>query len=155
MRYDLEPTRNIVGDVSGLLANFCDELIGAFYPKNISKKVNIVVTELFDNAVENSADDSSKLSLDLRIDGQQLRIQMKNAARRSQFRKVKAHINRINSADDLRELMSDTIRMRREGRLKGGLGLIRLAAENKFRLSVKYHRPYLILESWIPLGGSK
>ena len=51
MRYDLSPVKNIIGDLSGLLGNFSDELIGAFYPKNVSKKANIVITELVNNAV--------------------------------------------------------------------------------------------------------
>ena len=46
MRYDLSPIRNIIGDLSGLLGNFSDELIGAFYPKTVSKKANIVISEL-------------------------------------------------------------------------------------------------------------
>jgi len=155
MRYDLCPTRNIIGDMSGVLGDFCDELLGAFYPRNISKKANIVITELFNNAVANNVDEDSRITLELKIDGGRLWIRVMNVASRSQFRKVKAHVQRINSTDNLRELMADTIRQRREGRLKGGLGLIRLAAENKFQLSVRYRRPYLIIDSRIPLGGSR
>ena len=61
MRYELSPMKNIIGDLSGLLGNFSDEFIGAFYPKNISKKANIVITELVNNAVVNSADGDSKI----------------------------------------------------------------------------------------------
>ncbi|GAH15339.1 unnamed protein product, partial [marine sediment metagenome] len=38
-------------------------------------------------------------------------------------------------------------------RLKGGLGLIRVVAENKFDISVDYKEPFLIVESQISLGG--
>jgi hypothetical protein len=153
MRYDLSPIRNIIGDLSGLLGNFSDELIGAFYPRTISKKANIVITELVNNAVVNSADDDSKITLWIMINKDLLRISVANAANESQYRRVREHIQMINSAGDLRKLLADTIRERRKSRLKGGLGLIRLAAENKFALSARYRTPYLIVDSQIGLGG--
>ncbi len=153
MRYDLSPMKNIIGDLSGLLGNFSDELIGAFYPKNVSKKANIVITELVNNAVANSADGDSKIILEIMINKDLLRIRVTNVAKRSQYRKVKDHINKINSTGDLIKLLAETIRERRKDRLRGGLGLIRLAAENKFTLSARYRAPYLVIDSHIGLGG--
>jgi len=153
MRYDLSPVRNVIGDLSGLLGTFCDELIGAFYPKNISKKANIVITELVNNAIRNSADGEGKMLLEIAINQDILRIQVTNPATMSQYEKVKGHIDRINSAGDLRALLAHTIRERRKDRLRGGLGLIRLAAENKFTLSAHYRAPYLVIDSEIGLGG--
>ena len=153
MRYDLSPIRNVIGDLSGLLGNFSDELIGAFYPKTVGKKANIVITELVNNAVVNSTDRNGKIILEIGIDGDVLCIRVANAANRSQYRKVRDHIRMINSADDLRKLLADTIRERRKDRLRGGLGLIRLAAENKFSLSARYRAPFLIIDSQIKLGG--
>jgi hypothetical protein len=153
MRYDLSPIKNIIGDLSGLLGNFSDELIGAFYPKTVSKKANIVITELVNNAVDNSADGNSKVILEIMIDKDLLHIRVSNAAKRSQYKKVRDHIEMINSAEDLRKLLAETIRERRKDRLKGGLGLIRLAAENKFTLSAHYRAPYLVIDSQIGLGG--
>ena len=153
MRYDLSPMRNIIGDLSGLLGNFSDELIGAFYPKNVSKKANVVITELINNAVVNSTDGDSKITLEIMINKLVLRIRVTNAAKRSQYRKVREHIKMINSTGDLRKLLAETIRERRKDRLRGGLGLIRLAAENKFTLSARYRAPYLVIDSQIGLGG--
>ena len=153
MRYDLSPKRNIIGDLSGLLGNFSDELIGAFYQKNVSKKANIVITELVNNAVVNSTDGDSKVILEIMINKDLLRIKVTNTAKRLQYRKVRDHIKMINSTGDLRTLLAETIRERRKDRLRGGLGLIRLAAENKFTLSVGYRAPYLTVDSQIGLGG--
>jgi hypothetical protein len=153
MRYDLSPMKNIIGDLSGLLGNFSDELIGAFYPKNVSKKANIVITELVNNAVVNSTDGDSKITLEIMINKHALRIRVTNVAKRSQYRKVRDHIKMINSTDDLRRLLAETIRERRKDRLRGGLGLVRLAAENKFTLSTRYRAPYLVIDSRIGLGG--
>jgi len=153
MRYDLSPSKNVIGELSGLLGNFCDEFIGAFYPRNISKKANIVITELFNNAVTNNIDGDSKIVLELKINKHRLWIKVMNVVNRSQYRKVKAHVKRINSTEDLKTLLTETIRERRKDRRKGGLGLIRLAAENKFRLSVRYRAPFLIVESQFSLGG--
>jgi hypothetical protein len=153
MRYDISPKRNIIGDLSGLLGTFSDELIGAFYPKTVSKKANIVITELVNNAVVNSPEGDSKITLEIMIDRHLLRIRVTNAAERSQYKKVRKHIKMINSTRDLRQLLAETIRERRKDRLRGGLGLIRLAAENKFTLSTHYRAPYLIIDSQIGLGG--
>ncbi len=153
MRYDVSPTKNIIGDFSGLLGNFCDELIGAFYPGIISKKANIVITELLNNAIDNNIDGESEIILEVRINKDQLWIKVMNAAEAEQFEKVKAHVERINSSEDKRKLLADTIRRRRKDRLEGGLGLIRLVAENKFTLSVDYADPFLIVESQFALGG--
>jgi hypothetical protein len=153
MRYDLSPTRNITGDLTGLLGGFCDELVGAFYPRNIGKKANIVLTELFNNAVTNNTDGDSRIVLELQVNRERLWIRVMNVVRRSQYRKVKAYVKRINSAEDPRRLLADTIRERRKDRLKGGLGLIRLVAENKFSLSARYRAPFLIVECQFSLGG--
>jgi len=153
MSYEIYPIKNIIGDLSGLLGNFCDEFIGSFYSRNISKKSNIVTTELLNNALANNIDGDSKIMLEIKISKERLWIKVKNVARREQFDKVRAHITRINDSDDLRKLLADTIHQRRKDRQRGGLGLIRLAAENKFNLSVGYDDPFLVIESQISLGG--
>jgi hypothetical protein len=152
MRYSISPEKNIIGDVGGLIAGFCEELVGSFYPRVVSKRANTVITELFNNAIENSIDPSSTITLEVQINGALLRITMTNVARQDQFEKIRSHVDRINSAD-IRQLMAETIRERRRLQLKGGLGLIRLALENKSRISVDYKEPLLIVESEIPLGG--
>jgi hypothetical protein len=149
----LSPSKNIIGDLSGLIGHFCEELIGSFYTRNISRKANIVITELFNNAVENSTDGESNIILELEINEDILIIRVKNVAERGQFESVKAHIDKINSATDKRKLLADTIRARRKKQLQGGLGLIRLVAENKFDVSVEYSSPYIVIESQFPLGG--
>ena len=134
------------------MPGFCEELIGSFYPRLVSKRTNTVITELFNNAIENSTDPASTITLEVQINGAQLCIKMTNVARQEQFERVKRHVDRINSTD-LHRLMAETIRERRKLQLKGGLGLMRLALENKSRISVDYKEPFLIVESEIPLGG--
>jgi len=152
MRCSISPQKNIIGDIGGLIAGFCEELVGAFYPRLVSKRANTVITELFNNAIENGIDPASTITLEVQINGALLRIKMTNVARQEQFEKIKSHVDRINSTD-IRRLMAETIRERRRLQLKGGLGLIRLALENKSRISVDYKEPLLIVESEILLGG--
>jgi len=152
VRYSISPQKNIIGDIGGLIARFCEELVGSFYPRVVSKRANTVITELFNNAVENSADPAGAITLEVQIDGAMLRIRMTNVAPWEQFQRVKKHIDQINSAD-IRRLMAETIRERRKLQLKGGLGLIRLALENKSRISADYQEPFLVVESEISLGG--
>ena len=152
MRYSISPQRNIIGDIGGLIARFCEDLVGSFYPRVVSKRANTVISELFNNAVENNADPAGAITLEVQIDGAILRIRMTNVAPQEQFEKVKKHIDQINTAD-IRRLMAETIHERRRLQLKGGLGLMRLALENKSRISADYHDPFLIVESEISLGG--
>ena len=152
-RYELSPVRNFIGDLSGLLASFTDELIGAFFPRTISKKANIVITELVNNAVRNTADENSKIVLETGINRKLLVIRVTNVAGPEQYAAVWNRIERISTSEDPRKLLAQTIRERRKERLRGGLGLIRLAAENKFDLSAAYDAPYLTVESRIALGG--
>ena len=59
--YTIYPVRNIISDLSALIGDFCEETIGSFYPRVVSKKANVVLTELVNNAIENSADGRSKI----------------------------------------------------------------------------------------------
>jgi hypothetical protein len=151
--YSISPKKNIICDLSAIIGNFCEETIGSFYPRKVSKKANIVITELLNNALENSNDGKSKIVIKLNLDEDHLIVKVINIVDQVQFEKVKAHVEKINSVENIRNLLRETILERRKDRLKGGLGLIRLVAENKFKLSVDYQKPYLIVESQYDLGG--
>ena len=152
MRCSISPQRNIIGDIGGLIASFCEQLVAAFYPRLVSKRANTVITELFNNAIENTADPGEAITLEVEINRSVLQIRMTNAARPEQFEKVRKHVELINSTD-IRQLMAETLRERRRRQLKGGIGLMRLALENKSRISVDYKDPLLLVESEISLGG--
>jgi hypothetical protein len=151
--YTISPVKNIICDLSAIVGDFCEEAIGSFYPRNVSKKANIVITELLNNALENCNDSDSKIGLKLHVDEGNLIVRVVNPVDKEQYESVRAHIDRINSVDNIRTLLRETILERRKDRLKGGLGLIRLVAENKFKLSVDYKKPFLIVESQYVLGG--
>ena len=152
-RYELSPVKNLIGDLSGLLGSFTDELLSAFFPRNISKKANIVITELVNNAVVNNTDENGKIVLETGINQEILFIRVTNTTDLDHYDAVRRHIERIMTSDNPQQLLAQTIRERRKERLRGGLGLIRLAAENKFELSADYEAPYLTVESRIALGG--
>ena len=52
------------------------------------------------------------------------------------------------------DLLAETLRARRADRLKGGLGLLRLVSENRFRLSARYEHEHLTVFAAFPLRGS-
>ena len=153
LSYSISPVQNIICDLSALIGDFCEELIGSFYTRVVSKKANVVITELLNNAIENILDKDSGIILNVKINEDRLLIEVMNVVNRKQYEKVKAQVKKINSANNIRELLRETIQQRRGKRLKGGLGLIRLVAENKFDISVDYKEPFLIVESHISLGG--
>ena len=151
--YTISPVKNIICDLSAIIGNFCEETIGSFFPRNVSKKANIVITELINNALENCNDSDSQIGLKLHVDESKLIIKVVNPVEEEQYEHVRAHVDRINNTENIRALLRRTILERRKDRLKGGLGLIRLVAENKFKLTVDYRKPYLIVESQYVLGG--
>lgn len=153
LSYSISPVQNIICDLSALIGDFCEELIGSFYTRVVSKKANVVITELLNNAIENMLDKDSGIILNVKINEDRLLIEVMNVVNRKQYEKVKAQVQKINSANNIRELLKETIQQRRNKRLKGGLGLIRVVAENKFNISVDYKEPLLIVESHISLGG--
>lgn len=153
LSYSISPVQNIICDLSALIGDFCEELIGSFYTRVVSKKANVVITELLNNAIENILDKDSGIILNVKINEKRLLIEVMNVVNRTQYEKVKAQVQKINSANNIRELLKETIHQRRNKRLKGGLGLIRVVAENKFDISVDYKEPFLIVESQISLGG--
>lgn len=151
--YTISPFKNVICDLSGIIGNFIQELLGAFYPRQISKKANTVLTELINNVLENVTVGKSEIGVDLKINQENLTIRVRNYATKAQFQKVKEHIDKINSTANIKDLLKETIHSRKSEHLKGGLGLIRLVAENKFSISVDYNEKYLTIESQIALGG--
>jgi len=111
--------------------------------------VSLTLTE----SCRNTADENSKIVLETGINRKLLVIRVTNVARPEQYAAVWNRIERISTSEDPRKLLAQTIRERRKERLRGGLGRIRLAAENKFDLSAAYDAPYLTVESRIALGG--
>ncbi|MBI4953909.1 MAG: ATP-binding protein [Myxococcales bacterium] len=153
MSFRVRPLGNVVGDLSGILGAHATELVGAFYPRRVSNKVNVVLTELVNNVLQNFVDRESDIQVTLRLDAERLVLRVSNAATPAQYDKVRGIVERIQATPDPRTLLRDTIRERRKSRLRGGLGLLRLVVENKFQLGVSYDQSVLTVESRIALGG--
>jgi|GEM_PF-1270585 len=137
-RLSVGPLDHVTGDLAGLIGEHVLQLLGMFYPKNIAKKANVVVTELVTNVFENIYDPKSTFDLELQAAPTGLVIVVRNDVSTEQYAKVKARVDLIRETPDLRALVASTIRERRAQRLKGGLGLMRLAQENKFAIESAY-----------------
>lgn len=144
---------NVMGDLSSLVAKPAAELVGAFYPPRLAKRVNSVITELVNNAVENAPHAEASVAVELHLDAQRLQVTVSNDCTPEQFRVVKAHLERIHSASSALDLLRQTLAERRRTKLSGGIGLIRLVAENKFHLDISYDSTVLTVHCWLELGG--
>jgi hypothetical protein len=151
--YELEPTENIVGDLSGLIGQFCDSFVGAFYPRVVSRKANVVVTELFNNAVAHNTDGNSRIRVSLGLVDGSMKVRVMSAATPDQADELKYRLAEMRDAADQRAMLAHTIRDRHARKLAGGLGLMRLVVENKFSLSSKYRDGELTMEAQLDLGG--
>lgn len=134
----IRPLRNIMGDVAGLLGESVMSLLLMFYPPPLCKKANIVISELVTNVLENVFDPDSGFVLKLSLLSDSLVISVQNTVPQEIADKVQGRVAKISAVADPRKLLAETIRERRQSRLKGGLGLLRLVAENKFTISSDY-----------------
>ncbi|MDC0719347.1 ATP-binding protein [Nannocystis bainbridge] len=148
-----------MGDVGGNLAATVGEsllaMLTVFYPQALCKKANVVITELVQNVIDNVNDPASQMRVDLRIDGDALQVQVTNKATPEQFQDVKDRVEQLTTSTDPKRLFADTLRARRMQRLRGGLGLIRLVSENRFRLSATYSGEQLTMQAVFPLRGAQ
>jgi hypothetical protein len=152
-RLSIAPVGNVVGDVAGLLGESLLELLSMFYPMRVCKKANVVVTELVTNVLENVSDQESGILLELCIDQERLVVGVTNRATAAQYEAVRARLQEIAQAPNAKHLLRDTIRSRRADRLKGGLGLMRLAVENRFGLAASYDQGNLMVKAEFALKG--
>jgi len=153
MSCTLSPIKHVVCDLSSIIGNYVEQMLLAFYPKIVGKRANIVITELVNNVLENKLNPDSALGVDVEIDAEQLVIRIKNEVPQEVYDEVKQHIDEINGTDDLRAMLKATIKARRKQRAKGGLGLMRLTLENKFKLSADYQQGYMVVATTLALGG--
>jgi hypothetical protein len=149
----ISPLDHVAGDVAGLLGNFLFDLLGMFYPRQICSKANVVVIELVTNVMEHCTIRDGALKVDLKIDGDDLIITVANPVTPDVYEAVKNRFTVIAEAADPKKLLADTVRERRVDRAKGGLGLMRLTAESKFRLSADYEQGFLIVKAQFPMRG--
>lgn len=145
------PIGDIRGNLATLLGQTLLDLLGMFYPPALGKKVNVAVTELIQNVMANVLDEDSALGLDLRVDADALVVRVRNKATRAQFEAVRARVDALAGCPDPKRLFTDTLRARRQDGLGGGLGLMRLVAENRFRLGVSYEQEHLTMQAAFPL----
>jgi hypothetical protein len=143
----IKPLRNIMGDVAGLLGESIMSLMLMFYQPPVCKKANIVISELVTNVLENVCDPDSGFVLRLAMGTERLVISVQNQVPPEVASRVMARVNKIHSTGDPRRLLVETIRERRLSRLKGGLGLLRLVAENKFHITTDYQDGILTVQA--------
>lgn len=150
MSFRFEPLRNIVCDLSGLIARSVRQVIDAFYPRVAGRRVEVLLNELIDNILQNIEDDGSAMFVDLEVEDGQLHVQTRNRVTPDQFEQVQQHVSNIRAsaaAGELRTLMRQTIKERRRQRRTGGLGFMRLVHEAKFDIDVVYRDAFLVIDA--------
>ena len=148
------PLGDVRGNIATLLGQSLHELLTMFYPPAVGKKANVAVTELIQNVIQNVLDVDSELGLDLRVDQDALIVRVRNKATHAQYEAVHARVDALAASVAPKDLFTATLRLRRADRLKGGLGLMRLVAENRFRLAVSYEQEHMTMQATFPLRGT-
>lgn len=147
------PLGNVVGNIATVLGDALLPLLAMFYPPPLCKKANVVMTELVQNVMENLVDRSADVRVQLAIDGAALVVAVTNKVTPEQRAAVEARIGTLAALEDPKKLFAETLRARRVQRLRGGLGLMRLVSENKFRLSTHCEHDHLTVRAEFPLRG--
>lgn len=150
---EISPVGHVGDSVGAIVSSYVSNLVGAFYSRNTARKVNSALTELIDNVLSHSVDKSGALAVQVELNGNMLKVRVAGPASLSQYESVRDHVASIRSAPSSRDLFRRTIHERRKKRLRGGLGLLRLVAENKFDIKVAYDESILSVETEISVGG--
>ena len=152
MRYSISPQKNIIGDVGGLIARILRGAGGFLLSSRRQQEGKYRYHGAFQQRCREQVDPSGTITLEVQIDGAAAADQddqrgPRGAVRENQESRGPYQLNGYPAADGGDDPREEKLQ------LKGGLGLIRLALENKSRISVDYKEPLLIVESEIPLGG--
>ena len=136
----MSPLNKIQYGISGIFGDFHADLLKKYYPDYIGERVNVILSELINNVIENTNDQSSSLDFELKIHNRKLLIKVKNKVKYDTFLDVKNQLRKINESTDANAYMQQTIRRKRAKNQQGGLGLIRLTSETKASTNVRYHK---------------
>ena len=131
-------------------------ILGDLQSRSLVRKLDVVLSELVNNVLENTKKKSG-LSAELRLQEDSVLVRVSNRVTLRQCDAVKRHVANIRRADDPKKLLAETIRTRRDRGQLGGLGLIRLAAETRARLSVSYdkRRSLMRVTAQVALGDKR
>lgn len=155
LSFSLAPLSDVRGNLATALGEALTSMLAMFYPTILCKKANVVVTELVQNVIDNVYDPRSGMRLDLSIDGDVLQVRVTNKVTPDQFDAVRARVEQLAHVEDPKRLFAETLRSRRMQRLKGGLGLIRLVSENRFRLTASYADHHMTMQAVFSLRGAQ
>jgi hypothetical protein len=139
LSYQFEPVKDVRYTISEIMGNFNAELLKTFFSKVISKRVNIIISELINNVLANTKDKNSLFSVKICSYENEIKIIVKNHVTLKQFKFVKEHIKMINDHNSPKKLLAETIKERREKGLTGGLGLIRIVSEEKAKVQARFN----------------
>lgn len=151
----VSPLSDIRGNLAATVGESLLSMLGMFFSPALCKKANVVVTELVQNVIDNVSDPSSAMKIELLLDPEALRVEVTNKVTPEQYQVVKDKVDQLEETEDAKRLFADTLRSRRMQRLRGGLGLIRLVSENRFRLSATYAGEHLTMHAVYPLRGAQ
>lgn len=140
LHFVIQPLKNIKYGIGGILGNFNADFIARFFTVNIGRKINVIVSELVNNVIENVYDKKGKIDVKIDVDPEKIKVTVKNKVDKKQYEYVKEQLAAIKKSKDIKKLLKDTIKDRRKKKLKGGLGLIRLTSETKAKTSVRYNK---------------
>lgn len=148
----ISPIHHISGDAGGLLGEFFLKFLGMFYPTRSCARANVAVTELITNVMEHAAARDGELRLVLTANPQELVIDVSSNATVAEFEVVQRRLEELAAAKDPMQQFAATVHARHRERQEGGLGLMRLVAESKFRLTAQYAHGLLSIRAHLNHG---
>jgi hypothetical protein len=160
-RLDLSLSLSAVDDVhhrfSTVVAAAYASVLGELTTRAVSKKIDVLASELVGNVLEHSTGKKAPLRVDLQTRPGFLQLRVTNRVSASVCDRIKRHVATIRRAADPKTLMAETMETRRAKGQMGGLGLIRLVAETKATLSVSYNKTSKLMRvtAQVPMGEQK
>jgi hypothetical protein len=142
---DGEITRDQIPDVRKFVERMHRKLLGN---GELVSRIAMAAHELFENAVKFSTDGSAKLSVDISRDSSPLRICIttENRASDEDLEELREMRKAIYEADDMM-LYYINLMKKSDPRVRGGLGLGRVAAEAEMKLHVELENDLVVIRA--------
>ena len=140
---------NLGSKLSDYLSSIFQEQFGD--PKLV-KRIRVITTELFQNAIQHGTSPTSSVNLSLKGGNELVVVSVKNIVKPDTATAVQERIKKIMESEDIRAYLRKTIEDRRSRDLRGGIGLIRMRSENDAALSSKYDGRHLTISAVVSLN---
>jgi hypothetical protein len=128
-----------------LTSNYWEEILKIRYSISLSKKVNVILNELLNNAIKYTDNKENDIEIYLDADEQKVEISVANSAELEKIKKFKELVSKLKNKEELKFLLKE----KTENKDIDGFGLIKLIMQNFCNLDLEINENYVVVKATI------